>query len=1315
MTVPSGIPDPADTRLPHVLTALLERRYHGAANVRGVRYQLLYFVWRAFDLYDDRAPDELIGEGLEDVDLRSVTSGNEYVQVKGYERGLPWRDFVAILRGFLPVFRSDPEARFTIVTSTGLSRDVRAVDGFVRGARSLPPDLARTLAREFAGDESSSVDALLRQLRFVILPEERLRRDLLAAVAERFAVTIGNEELYVGALFAELASRAGNRVAVRRHDVELVRVRVEEAVNRGTVNPAVRDRFVAPLAFTPTANTEDYYEGRGARPDHIAAGLDVRRPDLAARIGEILSRVQACIVLASSGQGKSTAALRHAADHYHPEAVIAVRVCQRESEAGQIARFLRSRLRLGLPLLVVIDGLGRRTRLWYRLAAELADAPVSFLLTAREEDWFRYAGQTTGFTWDVVKPQLGLLEAERIFAELQRRGRVAAGVPSARWAFERVREWGLLIEFIYLVTHGRLLTERLEEQVRVIGALREDPGKLEALRLVSVAQRYGARVRTVDLAHHARFRGDPGQGIDALVGEYLVCDDGYCEGLHPVRSEHLVALLHGSLPVEATVERLVGFLDGDELDLFVVGAFADPELDATAALAVLVGRCSAAPPALLARMAQACFEAEERRYFLRHRPLFDQAYDLLGDSGVFMLAAEVAPGRPAGALQPLSDTEGFAPAATALQALARQFEPRTPGRRLEHRLLTDALQSAAPQCLASDLPALGVVLGWCHAADIKAPVLAEALAATQWRETLLDLPIADAAAGALALSRSRPDEYHSWTQAERRRIVGCFKRGTRTFAVAEEDGAVLIRFPVKSGPDAPAPNEQAIDRLFTLHRLLPDYREYRSEGLYPFGEEAQLQHDDTRKSLPPENIWQEVDTNKNAAWIRVCQEAYAADSLTTWLDAWMALRREAHDFVRRADQFCVARWRGQRVDNLAEGLRRSFEERLLPQLRHAPGPPRTLSKADQDRLRTLSSRWSSHFLFFVRQLMTNYPDEGSPEEVRLLSYLSEATLELTDLDQAFAHAAEFLGMRQQEADSSAEATTYRRLAELLEFWFASPRQRLPQPHASAREWRRARDAAFVAAVRRTLNPLERGGQRFIYPTGPLPLDTPPLVGLCLGFEVRDFAEQGTEISAIAIALGGDPPPSHFIYLLPVVGGRCVQRRAFRISTESARELAAGRVPQQLWFFPVALPRDVDTALPGVDLQPLPEQELLQGFREAIGGLARPLRLSQMAMAHLAPGDPDVPSDAQLLRDIADEVAADTGPARAAVTAALSRLESFIPTERGRPGWQLLIERCRTLVAEVEQSPDTLPSLLADQGLQEAEYRYMNATYLDRRD
>lgn len=1295
-------------RLPDALTELLKRRYHGAANVSGVRYQLLYFVWRAFDLYADPGPDEVLGEGVEDLDLRSVTLGNEYVQVKYRGRSLSWGDFTAILGGFLPLIAADPSASLRVVTSTGLTSDMDALAKSVRGTRPLSQRSRKALADLISQEEAVvTVDNLLQRLRFEIISEDDLLSRIRAAIIGQFGVTTGNEDLYLAALFAEVSSRAGNRIAVRRSDVEGIRQRVEEQVARGGVNPAVRDGFIRPLTFTAGADADAYYQGRAARPDHIAANFDVQRTRISERIEEVLRQNQSCIVVASSGQGKSSLAYRYTFDHYLHECTFDLRVCQEESDAGQIVQFLRARLRIGLPLLVVVDNLGARTRLWHRVVAELAGQPVAFLVTAREEDWHRYAGETASFTWQTVRPTLSLAEASQIYAELKRRGRVAPNVPSAQWAYEQVRTRGLLIEFVYLITHGRLLADRLEEQVRALASFTEDPGKLEALRLVSVAQCYGARIEIITLLRAANFRGDAQQGLRSLEGEYLVIDDGrYCEGLHPVRSEHLLRLLHDPMSVEATVAKLIAYLTPDELEGFIERALSDPTVAPDVSLQAAVERCVADPSNLLDRIARACFHADEHRYFLRHRPLYDEAYATGGELRVWLLAQATLPVSRSPAFAGLAGIEAGDRMLTWLRQRTGQFAPRTSVEHLSRQFLAGVVERLDHQRLVDDPRLLGDVLNWGHATGVVSPIVDAAIEAGKWKDAIFDLPIAAAASLAFAVSRAAPQTYREWSATERDRILGLFRWRTCTFSAVEEDDAVAIQFPADATSDAPSLNDQAVQRILLLHQFLPDYREYRSVGLYLLGENL-TGLDPTQKAMTQEWIWHEVDTAKNAAWVALCLDAYATDTITSWLDGVRKLRESGLALIDQIEALYRRRCRRQPYQREVEAIRNTYFDQFRSIMLAVTSPPRVFPAAERDDLRDAVREWVSVLNFFVSQITESLPaDIDQQDSRRLRNNLAGAMKSLPKVEAATVFASRWLGFTPEGETLPPEQASYRRLLDLLDFWFTvSPTENM-NPDRAVREWMPSRDATFVEEIREAIEPLVQGGYRFTLPTGPL--DERPLVGLCVGLEIRDFSREIADVILTGTAIGAASIAYDWIYVVPMVGQARPSEQPWRMSAGNARELAIGKVPEGMWLFRVDPPADLGAILPDIPHVPLAEQTAIEQFGSITLRAARPTIVCNAARASL---DIDLPFAHELFDDLTAEANNAMEHGKYALRETLGTLRSLPVSPNVQQEWHDVLTCCQSLVDQFEQAPEEVLARLGNDRLQSLLWHYFNKAYL----
>src|SRR4051794_5819510 len=91
-----------------VLDQLIKSRSHGAINIGGVRFQLLYSLVRSFDLYSALSTMSIKFEGLEDLDKKGFRSGSILYQVKSSKsaQGWGWFNQEKILDHFIEVYDS---------------------------------------------------------------------------------------------------------------------------------------------------------------------------------------------------------------------------------------------------------------------------------------------------------------------------------------------------------------------------------------------------------------------------------------------------------------------------------------------------------------------------------------------------------------------------------------------------------------------------------------------------------------------------------------------------------------------------------------------------------------------------------------------------------------------------------------------------------------------------------------------------------------------------------------------------------------------------------------------------------------------------------------------------------------------------------------------------------------------------------------------------------------------------------------------------------------------------------------------------------
>jgi hypothetical protein len=89
------------------LERLFSNRYHGAANHKAVLYHALYSSISALGMYDESGTDQVVNEGLEDVDLFGSEFGHSYVQLKNQAGPMTLPQVGKVLASFAEVLRAD--------------------------------------------------------------------------------------------------------------------------------------------------------------------------------------------------------------------------------------------------------------------------------------------------------------------------------------------------------------------------------------------------------------------------------------------------------------------------------------------------------------------------------------------------------------------------------------------------------------------------------------------------------------------------------------------------------------------------------------------------------------------------------------------------------------------------------------------------------------------------------------------------------------------------------------------------------------------------------------------------------------------------------------------------------------------------------------------------------------------------------------------------------------------------------------------------------------------------------------------------------
>ena len=511
-------------------------------------------------------------EGYEDIDIQLRDGARVLVQVK--ERAPSARfgrsEVTDAIRKKRALLAEDVACRFALVTDATLGDGLTSTGWDQPLTECLDPSEVLDLAAYLEADFGDPVGVLART--HVVQVErgvvEHTRREMAGLQLVR------REPSVATLVYARLVEQI-TEIAVRQRsttpetaesitpsDLEALMRRVVESVDVGSLDEAIRMGIVEPVDFGVQADlsVEEFLAGVDVLPAHIAAGLDLPRPEVQA-LTDALGDQHSALLTGPSGSGKSALMWRTAqalSGRARPYRLLRLL----PEDLPTLGRWLRLQVPSEhYPLLVCADDLGRHAMAgWPQLAREFIDMPGVLLLGACREEDYRpdlVVGRTT-----IVDPTLDRELAEGITAALAGRG-VQTVVDIAE-AFEASE--GLLMEFLSMLLTGRRLRQVVEEQVATRLA-EERRTEREILRYVATAHSAGVAI-PADVLESLLPGHDLTPALVVLDREHLVLTDdgGHLRGLHELRSAVARDYLH-RLPPPAggtTVRRLVEHLPVEE-------------------------------------------------------------------------------------------------------------------------------------------------------------------------------------------------------------------------------------------------------------------------------------------------------------------------------------------------------------------------------------------------------------------------------------------------------------------------------------------------------------------------------------------------------------------------------------------------------------------------------------------------------------------------------------------------------------------------------------------------------------------------------
>lgn len=885
---------------------------------RGYRLQTLYTLATILEA-NEKTNLIFQPEGVEDIAIWNTNNHLlETVQVKAYSANLSLSllspekidSFIYRANDLLKIY---PDIKIKIVSFGDIGTELlQATQEEGRERQKVAQKIS-----EYKFLSEANARRLLNQLQIIPVVESQLEenvftnlQNLCSGIDPNPAFEMLNFWLYIC---------AENKSKITQNDI-IQRINyVGRFIAERNAHHAEWFRSIVPIendaidAQTREKLSNEFYRGISARYDHILAGVDKPRTSKLNEIAQKFKDKQVVIVHGASGQGKTTIAYRYLHNFFPTQWRFQVRCVDNRQQAINIATALSGHAKvIGIPLAVYID-VSPSDIGWDELIKQLAsNKNIQILVTVREEDFRRASISGAEIQFAEVELQFDRPEAEEIYRFL-----LETETPDQFLDFDdawsRFGDSGPLMEFVYLVTQGNSLRDRLQQQFKRIQdevrAGKCSGAELELLRLVSVASAFEARLKLRELVHFLNLPS-PQRTLELLEEEYLLrtSEDGtLVGGLHPIRSMILADILTDPTfyPWAESASTCLSFMFEQDVGSFLLYAFSRHRLE----LEYLLSALDTYQPRqwiALAGVIRALIWLGTKEYVEANQQLIEDAYKTFNRGWALVLNFDItnaSPGVPErfqSTLMPLlSENE---------QSQINTFRTRQTDRNevfvRATKWLSRLTHEPIPPRTEVDWMGMAEVLFWVGKLQIPLPIsnwlLSVDLNATV--ETLALEILADVAVG---LFYANEAAYRSWLDTNYTRLIRRFRQKTQTVAWEDDGQNLRAHFIIElfkpntslSGDQANQKDIQreflnaSIERLELLRRFFPDRERYGSQGYgHLIWINAEL-HDETQKNIPISNFPLQWLVSVNATFKAVGEQYLRPDTWELYVQTVIKLRR----------------------------------------------------------------------------------------------------------------------------------------------------------------------------------------------------------------------------------------------------------------------------------------------------------------------------------------------------------------------------------------------------------------------------------------
>lgn len=512
------------------------------STLHGYRVQFLYTLYRM--ILSDNTQEIFVPEGREDLDVYEGNVLKECIQVKCHTGTISYGDLyssgkrTSLYSRAMASLDDNPEVEIKVVSINGQISD-ELID-------------KSKLKRRLKGDTTlklKELDAkrLANTINTAIYYEQKMLSEISHKLKSRFVeidpvlgIRLLTEWIYE-------AAEHGERLKTQDLEQEICAIAIFQSqilAFHQQIGCAIVPLFMGNSLSDCDERTlsNEFYNGVSARAEHILAGLDIERKEIENDIETAFQKRNIVIVHGLSGAGKSTLAYRYIYENANAMAY-EIKNCNPKNVNDVLLSLTAITHGLRIPSMFYFD-VNPLNQEWIEAITLLADRKdVRCLVTIRQEDWnIQYSRICSSFMFEDITLELQREEAQHIYNRLQERGIVDHRSFEIVW--EETGQTGNLLEFIYLLTHGETLENRIKSQIHC-----ESEQCKHLLGYIAIANYLGGHINLDGLLYLTDMnRSEVSSLIRRIEQEYFRLKDNEIKDIHPARTKIIVKALFGNTP-----------------------------------------------------------------------------------------------------------------------------------------------------------------------------------------------------------------------------------------------------------------------------------------------------------------------------------------------------------------------------------------------------------------------------------------------------------------------------------------------------------------------------------------------------------------------------------------------------------------------------------------------------------------------------------------------------------------------------------------------------------------------------------------------